>query len=182
MVWALLSESVKRVRVSCICIQDILSQIWRKTNTIAFLRFLNLDIHQVFNKLWSPVLTQYYGSTLHTSYIRKEKYRPATTPAAAAAAPMYVTFRGPLLYSEMGWTGELWSKTNLLNWQNIFISLREKKKIFMRLFQIFFLMIRLDCRALSNCLFLILENKKDFFLLKKIFFFNFCIFFKSDFL
>ena len=50
------------------------------------------------------------------SNIRKEKYRPATTPAAAA--PMYVTLRGPPLDSEMGWTRELWSKTNLLNWQN----------------------------------------------------------------
>ena len=63
---------------------------------MAFLRFLNLDLHQVSNKLWSPVLSQYYGRTLHTSYIRKENYRPATTPAAApAAAPMYVTLRGP---------------------------------------------------------------------------------------
>ena len=29
-----------------------------------------------------------------------------------------VTLRGPPLDSETGWTGELWSKTNLLNWQN----------------------------------------------------------------
>ena len=61
---------------------------------MAFLRFLNLDLHQASNKLWSPVLTQYYGNPLHTSYIRKEKYRPANNPAAAAA-PMYVTLRGP---------------------------------------------------------------------------------------
>ena len=90
-----------------------------KKFTLEFLIFLNSDLHQVSDKLWSPVLFQYYGSTLHTSYIRKEKYRPATTPAAAAAAaPMYVTLRGPNLNSEMGWTRELWSKTNLLNWQN----------------------------------------------------------------
>ena len=47
------------------------------------------------------------------SYIRKEKYRPATTPP-----PVYVTLRVPLLDPETGLTGELWSKTNLLNWQN----------------------------------------------------------------
>ena len=29
-----------------------------------------------------------------------------------------VTDRLPPLDCEMGWTGELWSKTNLLNWQN----------------------------------------------------------------
>ena len=29
-----------------------------------------------------------------------------------------VTLRVPPLDSETGWTGELWSKTNLLNWQN----------------------------------------------------------------
>ena len=31
---------------------------------------------------------------------------------------MYVTLRVPPLDSETGRTGELWSKTNLLNWQN----------------------------------------------------------------
>ena len=91
----------------------------QKIYTIEFLIFLNLDLRQVSNKLWIPVETQYYGITLHTSYIRKDKYRPATTPAAAAAAAsMYVTLRGPPLDSEMGLTRELWSKTNLLNWQN----------------------------------------------------------------
>ena len=76
-------------------------------------------MHQVSNKLCSPIITQYYGRTLHTSYIRKEKYRTATTPAAAAAAaPMYVMLRGLPLDYEMGWTGELWSKANLLNWEN----------------------------------------------------------------
>ena len=56
----------------------------------------------------------------------------------------YVTLRGPLLDSETGWTGELWSKTNLLNWQNYENSINlfipaEKKKciIFLRFFQIF---------------------------------------------
>ena len=29
-----------------------------------------------------------------------------------------VTLRVPPLKSQTGWTGELWSKTNLLNWQN----------------------------------------------------------------
>ena len=32
--------------------------------------------------------------------------------------PPSVTLRVPPLDSETGWTGELWSKTNLLNWQN----------------------------------------------------------------
>ena len=54
-------------------------------------------------------------TAVNKSYIRKEKYRPATTPAAA---PMYVTLRVPPLDSETGWSVELWSKTNLLNWQN----------------------------------------------------------------
>ena len=49
-----------------------------------------------------------YTPSIFLSYIRKEKYNPATTP-------MYVTLRLPPLDSEMGWTGELWSKTNLLN-------------------------------------------------------------------
>ena len=31
---------------------------------------LNWDLHQVSNKLWIPALTQYYGITLHTTYIR----------------------------------------------------------------------------------------------------------------
>ena len=47
------------------------------------------------------------------SYIRKEKYRPATTPA-----PMYVTLWLPPLDSEMGWTGELWSNRVLLIFEN----------------------------------------------------------------
>ena len=32
--------------------------------------------------------------------------------------PLSVTLRPLPLDSEMGWTGEGWSKTNLLNWQN----------------------------------------------------------------
>ena len=32
--------------------------------------------------------------------------------------PPSVTLRLPPLDSETGWTGELWSKTNLLKWKN----------------------------------------------------------------
>ena len=86
-----------RESVSPVFIYRVFCHRFEQKHTITFLRFLNLDLHQVSNKLWSPVLTQYYGSTFHTYYIRKEKYRHATTPAAAAAAafPMYVTLRGP---------------------------------------------------------------------------------------
>ena len=48
------------------------------------------------------------------SYIRKKKYRPATTTPAT----VYVTLRLPPQDSETGSTGELWSNTNLLKWQN----------------------------------------------------------------
>ena len=48
------------------------------------------------------------------SYIRKEKYRPATPTSAA----VYVTLRLLPLDSEMGWTGELWSKTKFLIFEN----------------------------------------------------------------
>ena len=44
------------------------------------------------------------------SYIRHGDFR---TPS-----PSFVTLVLPPLDSEAGWTGELWSKTNLLNWQN----------------------------------------------------------------
>ena len=37
---------------------------------------------------------------------------------ACVRASSAVTLRLPPLDSETGWTGELWSKTNLLIWQN----------------------------------------------------------------
>ena len=51
------------------------------------------------------------------SYIRKQKYSPATT-AATAAAPVSRSEDPPTLDSETGWTGELWSTTNPSKWQN----------------------------------------------------------------
>ena len=48
------------------------------------------------------------------SYIRKGKCRPATP----TTPPVYVTLRVPPLDSEMGWTGELWSKTKFLILEN----------------------------------------------------------------
>ena len=48
-------------------------------------------------------------SKTQSSKIRHKDFRPSDSS---------VTLRGPPLDSETGWTGELWSKTNLLNWQN----------------------------------------------------------------
>ena len=42
----------------------------------------------------------------------------------------FITLRVPPLKSETGWTGELWSKTYLLNWQNEENSIFFSKKIF----------------------------------------------------
>ena len=47
--------------------------------------------------------------------IRKKESCPAPAPAPA---PVYVTLRVPPLDSEMGWTGELWSKTKFLILEN----------------------------------------------------------------
>ena len=71
-------------------------------------------------KLSTEVLVELAFSNLKNqllrSYIRKENYRPATSPAAAA--PISVTLRGPPLDSETGWSGKLRLKTHLLNWKN----------------------------------------------------------------
>ena len=45
------------------------------------------------------------------SNIRHKDFRPSVRPPS-------VTLTVPPLDSETGWTGELWSKTNLLQWQN----------------------------------------------------------------
>ena len=42
-----------------------------------------------------------------------DKYSPATTTAATA---VYVTLRVPPQDYKTGWTGEVWSKNNLLKW------------------------------------------------------------------
>ena len=47
---------------------------------------------------------------LPQSYIRHKDICPSPS--------FSVTLRTPPLKSETGWTGEHWSKTNLLNWQN----------------------------------------------------------------
>ena len=52
--------------------------------------------------------------TFFTTFVKKEKYSPTVTPAAA----LYVTLRVPTLDLLMGWAGQLWSKTDFLNWQN----------------------------------------------------------------
>ena len=77
-----------------------------------------------------------------------------------------VTLRLPPLDSETGWTGELWSNTNLLIQQNIFFSIKKflppkiidlKKGYFfldfLQIFAIFIFRILLDWRALvKSCI------------------------------
>ena len=56
-----------------------------------------------------------------TSYIRKDKYSPATTNTTTTTAVyvcMYVMLRGPPQASEKGWSGELSAKVNLFIWEN----------------------------------------------------------------
>ena len=55
--------------------------------------FIQLALMLNNNELSSEV-----KDSLHKSYIRKEKYNPATT------TPMYVTLRVPPLDSETGWS------------------------------------------------------------------------------
>ena len=43
---------------------------------------------------------------------------PILERGSAILLLLLVHAQGPPLNSEIGWTGELWSKTNLLNWQN----------------------------------------------------------------
>ena len=45
-------------------------------------------------------------------------YQKGEVPSCYSYCCSSVTLRVPPLDSEMGWTGELWSKTNLLNWEN----------------------------------------------------------------
>ena len=52
------------------------------------------------------------GSYHGESNIRHKDFRTSSSVLPC------VTLRPPPLDSETGWTGELWSKTNLLNWQN----------------------------------------------------------------
>ena len=48
--------------------------------------------------------------------LRHRDFRPSPS---GLLHPDFVMLRLPPLKSEMGWTGELWSKTNHLNWQNL---------------------------------------------------------------
>ena len=59
---------------------------------------------------WLTVFVSPFSSMLApTSNIRHDNFRPSFS---------FVTLVLPPLDSETGWTGELWSNTNLLNWQN----------------------------------------------------------------
>ena len=59
--------------------------------------------------------------------IRKDKCRPATTTPTTPVSRSGC----PPLDSEKGWTGELWQKTNLLNWKKTkgIAKNKEKKKL-----------------------------------------------------
>ena len=90
-----------------------------------------------------------------------------------------------------GWTGELWWKTNLINWQNLenFFSSFGKKMYFLNLkiflnksdfcdiFQIFFSGLSRTRELWSNCIFLILRKKEDFFCCNRYPFHSFWILF-----
>ena len=54
-----------------------------------------------------------YGPMAHT-----EVFRCLILDTRISVRPLCAMFRGPPLDSETRWTRELWSKTNLLNWQN----------------------------------------------------------------
>ena len=152
--------------------------------------FLKFNLHQVSNKLWIPVITQYFGITFHTTYIRKEKYRPATTPAAAAT-PMYVTLTGPpwilkwaglessgqRLISSIGKTKRIYK-----NWQKKYFKILRffEDIFFVRFFHIFILRIGLDWRALVQSHIPNIEKQRVFFLAERFFCFkNFQFFFEK---
>ena len=59
------------------------------------------------------------------SYSRHEDFCPPPSSILLRNAG------GPPLDSEMGWTGKLWSKTNLLKWQN------KEKSIYLLFFFVF---------------------------------------------
>ena len=66
--------------------------------------------------------------TGHLSYIGHKDFRPPSVLCPSRSGD-------PPLDSETGWTGEIWLKTNLLNWQNkknsiFFFYSRKKKKKF----------------------------------------------------
>ena len=78
---------------------------------------------------------QYPWPNIQKSYIRHEDFRPfGLCPWRSG---------DPSLGSEMGWTGELWSKTNLLNWQNKEKSIFFGQKIYIYIYKygFFFLQI-----------------------------------------
>ena len=62
--------------------------------------------------LWLPVIWKLFHNILE----KKEKYCPAFSTHAAA---LYVTLRVPTLDSLTGWTGQLWSKTDVFNLQKL---------------------------------------------------------------
>ena len=74
---------------------------------------------------------RYMETIMTSSYIRHEDF---TRPSVFR--PSSVTLRLPPLISEMGWTGELWSKTKFLILENkedsIFYLFFRHKKIFFR--------------------------------------------------
>ena len=69
-----------------------------------------------------------------------ENHYPILDTRISGLRPPSVTLTVPPLDSETGWTGELWSKTNILNWQNSDNSILLfffAKKFLLQNFQIF---------------------------------------------
>ena len=106
----------------------------------------SLDMNKLPSAVYmSPVQTHHHQIILY--YTRICSVRPSVRPSFSSS----VTLILPPLIFEMGWTGELWSKTNLLKWQNKenmiffcipkifskFSDFLKKKCVFFRFFQTF---------------------------------------------
>ena len=68
----------------------------------------------------APLLSGWDGQSQPFVYPQVGKYPILEKGSTVLLLCFYcsVTLRGPPLYSETWWTGELWSNTNLLKWQD----------------------------------------------------------------
>ena len=74
---------------------------------VSFVVVTELNINKISIAL--DHFNDFFYILLKKSYIRHENFCSSVRPSRSG---------DPVLDSETGWTGELWSKTNLLNWQN----------------------------------------------------------------
>ena len=81
---------------------------------------------------------------IFSSYIRHEDFRPSVPETLS------MTLVLPPLKSETGWTWELWSKANLLNWQN------QENSVFLAIFLLLKLSDVLK-KVIFLCFFFILD-------------------------